>query len=60
MRLLLVDNDGVNRYTVSKALQRVGYMVSEAGSGEAALERFASGDFDLVIAEIRLPGDDRY
>lgn len=56
MRLLLVDHDGVNRYTVSKALQRVGYMVAEAVSGEAALDRFASGDFDLILSEIDLPG----
>lgn len=56
MRLLLVDNDGVNRYTVSKALQRVGYMVGEVDSGEAALERFAKGDFDLVLSVIDLPG----
>ena len=56
MRLLLVDGDGVSRYTVSKALQRVGYIVGEAGSGEAALERFAQGDVDLVLSEIDLPG----
>ena len=56
MRLLLVDDDGVNRYTVSKALQRVGYLVAEADSGEAALERFATSDFDLVLCEIELPG----
>lgn len=56
MRLLLVDGDGVSRYTVSKSLQRVGYMVGEAGSAEAALERFAQGDFDLVLSEIDLPG----
>ena len=56
MRLLLVDGDGVSRYTVSKALQRVGYMVGEAASGEAALEQFAQGDFDLVLSEIDLPG----
>ena len=56
MRLLLVDGDGVSRYTVSKALQRVGYIVSEAGSGEVALERFAKDDIDLVLSEIDLPG----
>ena len=56
MRLLLVDYDGVNRYTVSKALQRVGYMVTEADSAEAALEQYAKGDFDLVLSEITLPG----
>ena len=55
MRLLLVDGDGVSRYTVSKALQRVGYMVGEAGSGEAALQRFAKDDIDLVLSEIDLP-----
>ena len=56
MRLLLVDGDGVSRYTVSKSLQRVGYMVGEAGSGEVALERFTQDDFDLVLSEIDLPG----
>lgn len=56
MRLLLVDDDGVNRYTVSKALQRVGYLVTEVDSGEAALERYDISDFDLVLSEIDLPG----
>lgn len=56
MRLLLVDDDGVNRYTVSKALQRVGYLVSEVNSGEAAIERYDQSDFDLVLCEIELPG----
>lgn len=56
MRLLLVDDDGVNRYNVSKALQRVGYMVAEADSGEAALEHFRKGDFDLILSEIALSG----
>jgi len=58
MRLLLVDDDGVNRYTVSKALQRVGYLVSEANNGEEALERYDKTDFDLVLCEIDLPGMD--
>ena len=55
MRLLLVDDDGVNRYTVSKALQRAGYIVTEVENGETALERYAAGDFDLVLSEIDLP-----
>ncbi len=54
MRVLLVDDDGVNRYTVSKALQRAGYMVAEAGGGEAALDCFTNGDFDLILSEIDL------
>ena len=58
MRLLLIDDDGVNRYTVSKALQRVGYLVAEVESGEAALQRYDKSDFDLVLCEIDLPGMD--
>ena len=56
MRLLLVDDDGVNRYTVSNSLQRVGYLVSEVSSGEAALERYDKREFDMVISEVDLPG----
>ncbi len=56
IRLLLVDGDGVNRYTLSKALQRIGYLVTEVPSAEAALQRFSDDDFDLVLAEIALPG----
>ena len=59
MRLLLVDDDGVNRYTVSKALQRLGYMVAEVGGGAAALDRIASGDFDLILSEIDLQDTER-
>lgn len=58
MRLLLVDDDGVSRYTVSKALQRVGYLVSEASNGEAALDRYDKSDVDLVLSEVDLPGID--
>ncbi len=56
MRLLLVDDDGVNRYMVSKALQRVGYVVVEVTSAEAALERYNKHDFDLILSEVNLPG----
>ena len=56
MRLLLVDADGLKRYNVSKALRRVGYMVREADSGEAALEQYSQGDYDLILSEIALAG----
>ena len=56
MRLLLVDPDGVNRYTISKTLQRAGYVVADVDSGEVALERYNKSDYDLILAEIDLPG----
>ncbi|MDE2819844.1 MAG: response regulator transcription factor [Chloroflexota bacterium] len=58
MQVLLVDHDAVNRYTVSKSLQRVGYIIVEASFGDEALDLFNSQDFDLVLSEIDLPGLD--
>ncbi len=34
--VLVVDDEAAIRYSVSKTLQRVGYNVREAGSGEVA------------------------
>ncbi len=60
MRLLLVVADGVSRYTLCMTLQREGYVVDEAADGEAALERYHRRDFDLVLADIDLPGMDGF
>lgn len=56
--VLVVDDEGANRYSVSKTLQRVGYVVNEAGSGEEALEHINSQEFDVVLTDIRMPGID--
>lgn len=56
--ILVVDDEGANRYSVSKMLQRVGYTVTEAASGEDALEKVSAQDFDVVLTDIRMPGID--
>jgi DNA-binding response OmpR family regulator len=56
--VLVVDDEGANRYSVSKTLQRVGYFVSEAASGEDALELIKKQHFDVVLTDIRMPGLD--
>ena len=53
--VLVVDDEGANRYSVSKTLQRVGYIVSEAASGEEALEVMGRQHFDVVLTDIRMP-----
>ena len=57
-RVLVVDDEGANRYSVSKTLQKVGYMVSEAADGEQALEIIQRQTFDVVLTDIRMPGLD--
>ena len=56
--VLVVDDEGANRYSVSKTLQRVGYVVSEADSAEQALETMRHQKFDVVLTDIRMPGLD--
>jgi len=56
--VLVVDDEGANRYSVSKTLQRVGYVVEEAASGEDALEHVDNQEFDVVLTDIRMQGID--
>lgn len=56
--VLVVDDEGANRYSVSKTLQRVGYVVDEASSGEEALNHVEKQEFDVVLTDIRMQGID--
>ncbi len=54
--VLVVDDEGAIRYSVSKTLQRVGYNVNEAASGEEALDTMQKQHYDVVLTDIRMPG----
>ena len=54
--VLVVDDEGAIRYSISKTLQRVGYQVSAAASGEEALDMLTAQNFDVVLTDIRMPG----
>jgi len=53
--VLVVDDEAAIRYSVSKTLQRVGYLVTEAASGEEALDIMGRQTFDVVLTDIRMP-----
>ncbi len=55
-RVLFVDDDQQIQKMVKANLQARGYSVEVAGSGEAALEKFDQGEFDLVLLDLILPG----
>lgn len=54
--VLVVDDEGAIRYSVSKTLQRVGYNVNEAASGEEALDSIRNQRYDVILTDIRMPG----
>ncbi|HVT37422.1 MAG TPA: PAS domain S-box protein [Gemmatimonadaceae bacterium] len=56
-RVLVVDDEEGVRKTLARILDRRGFAVTTAGSGEAALALWKErgGAFDLVITDIRMP-----
>lgn len=55
--ILLVEDDTGVRNFVSRSLQKMGYTVDLAESGDEAVEKLAAGaDYDLVLTDIIMPG----
>ncbi|MBL8163385.1 MAG: response regulator transcription factor [Anaerolineae bacterium] len=54
--ILVVDDEGAIRYSVSKTLQRIGFEVHEAASGEDALEMMTKNEYEVILTDIRMPG----
>ena len=58
IHLLLVEDEDALREVTAERLGEHGYRVTQAASGEAALEALADFAFDLVLTDLRLPGID--
>lgn len=55
-RVLVVDDSRAQRQMLRLALERWGYAVEEAGSGEAGLELCRKGGFEMVLSDWMMPG----
>ncbi|MGH8492824.1 MAG: sigma-54-dependent transcriptional regulator [Moraxellaceae bacterium] len=55
--ILIVEDEALIRSSLKRLLERHDYTVSEAGSVSDATERYNLEDFDLVITDVRLPGE---
>jgi len=56
--ILLVEDDHDLRFSVATTLRREGYDTLEAGSVREGLDAFASQHVDLIMTDLRMPGDD--
>jgi DNA-binding response OmpR family regulator len=54
-RLLVVDDQAPIRRMLQRFLDVAGYEIEEAENGEEALDRIASGSFDLVLLDVMMP-----
>jgi signal transduction histidine kinase len=59
-RILVVDDDRVNLRIIGGILRHEGYEISEASSGEEALEAYAGHRPNLVLLDVIMPGIDGF
>jgi two-component system nitrogen regulation response regulator GlnG len=57
-RILVVDDEEGVRWALRKALDRAGYRVELTADGPAGLAAAAAPGVDLVLLDVRLPGQD--
>ncbi len=58
MRILVVDDEKIKRVTLADDLATQGHEVITAADGAEALERLASGRFDVVVTDLKMANVD--
>lgn len=59
-RLLVVDDNKVNRLLLSRSLEQQGHLVSTAENGLQALEMLKTAVYDLLLLDIEMPEMDGF
>ena len=55
-RILVVDDEPQLRRALRSTLSALGFVVADAETGEAALERVREEPFDLILLDVNMPG----
>ncbi|OGF97987.1 MAG: Fis family transcriptional regulator [Candidatus Glassbacteria bacterium RBG_16_58_8] len=56
--ILIVEDEKLIRWSLRERLEKEGYEVHEAATGEEGLRKLGEGEFDLVLLDYRLPDRD--
>ena len=59
-RLLVADDNKVNRLLLTRSLELMGHEVVSAGNGRTALEKLRSERFDLLLLDLEMPEVDGF
>ncbi len=54
-KILLVDDNHINRTVASSILKKSGCLVTEASSGKMAIEQVEENTYDLIFMDIQMP-----
>ncbi|MYL84582.1 response regulator [Desulfovibrio aerotolerans] len=55
LRIMVVEDEAINRLALARGLRKLGHDVIEAGNGEDALRRLSMEPVDLVIMDVQMP-----
>ncbi|HWT51204.1 MAG TPA: ATP-binding protein, partial [Caulobacter sp.] len=58
LRILIVDDNRVNRLIAALSIEALGAETVAAGSGAAAIEAAAGSVFDVILMDVNMPGMD--
>ena len=57
-RILIVDDDEVVRRSYLRSLESISRNIEDASNGEEALQTMEQNPFDVVLLDLRMPGQD--
>lgn len=58
MRALIIEDDPVIAEFIGRGLKEAGFVVEHEAGGEPGLARASSGEFDVAVVDLMLPGRD--
>ena len=58
IKILVVEDDKINQFLSKKILLKMGFTVEVAGNSDEAIHKLNSGDYQIVLMDLRLPGKD--
>ena len=60
IRILTVEDSPMNLFLIQSYLKKPRYSLETASNGAIAVEKFQSGDFDIVLMDVQMPVMDGY
>jgi CheY-like chemotaxis protein len=60
LRVLVVDDNAVNRHLAIRLIEKQGHLVIPVSSGRAALAELAQHAFDLILMDVQMPEMDGF
>ena len=58
--VLIAEDDSTNQKVIKRQMEMLGFACEVAGDGQAALQQWRSGRFDLLLSDLHMPEMDGY